>query len=288
MKRKPKTGSQKTPGLSQQFVFTLPGHVISRCPEDKVREICSHVWGDVYSFPEIKIQVAPAEPPNTEEQVKRALLAYCSPPHEENVVTASADAEKALATLARLARAGNGKALWQFAEIVKSAVGGLNEIAASNPDAIKPYARHSDRWPMLRSTAPLLCGDDTLLKKIQLGTSAGVQLDKFSKWKPDYAAAVAVELIGHIEFIRRENPIVVDGKREIEFSKFLPPFNEDTAAQWWFIAEKFFLATYPKPEEIAVLDALVTAKSKRTSPGRRRLAIREKIRARFLALACQS
>jgi hypothetical protein len=273
--------------LFERYAFRLPNHIrLSRGSE--LRKTFEPVIGDIYRWPETKFQPSPAKPLDVDESAKRAILAFCSSPHEANVVTASADAEKALGTLAQLARDGNGKALWQFAEIVKNAVIGLNQIATSNPDAIRPFSRQSDRWPMLRSTAPLLCDDDALLNTIQLGKTAGVQLDKYSKWKPDYAAVVAAELIKHIQFIRLENPIGLDGGKEVEFSKFLPPFSKKSAPHWWFIAQKFLLATYPKPQEISELDKIVTAKSKQKSPGRRRTAILEKIHARFIHLAYQT
>lgn len=281
---KKKTTKPTAPSLFEKFEFVLPNHIKAGRNADSPIRKWDQVKGDIFRYPESKIQPSPAEPLEFKDDYKRVMLT-CSTPHEKNVVTASADAEKALTTLAGLARSGDGKALWQLAQLVKSAVDGLNEIVRENPDAIKTFARHCDRWPMLRSTAPHLCEDDSLLVKIELGKSAGVQLDQHSKWKPDYAAVVAAKLIHHLEFIRRENPTGLDSGKKIEFSKFLLPFTKGSAPHWWFIAEKFLLATYPRPEEIEELDALVTIESKRKSPGRRRVAIREKIRARFFSLA---
>jgi len=263
----------------------LPGHIKTSRLDFEDTKHWERVAGDVYRKLEIKIKTTPAEPLNSDEWSKKTFLTYCQPQHDKDVVTSYADAAKALSALANLAREGNGKALWQLAEIVVDAVAGLNEIVTSNPNSIKPFAQTRTGWPLLRSTAPHLCDDDKLLNEIELGKSVGIQLDKFSKWKPDAAAQIAFELIKHIEFIRSENPLGMDAGKNIEFSKFLPPFSKDSVIHWWFIAEKFLLATYPEPEKIAELDALVTANSKRKYPSTRRAAILEKIRARFMHLA---
>jgi len=279
------TSRTNKPEIFETFSFRLPGHI--RIPREQTtrRSLCSQVTGDIFRWPEVKFKAAPAEPLDLDEQARLAILNCKMPSVENDVATACANAETALGNLAMLARDGNGKALWLFAELVKKAVMGLNQIATGNPDAVAPFARQSDRWPMLRSTAPLLCDDDELLKQIRLGETAGIQLDKYSKWKPDFAAAIASELIKHIQFIRLENPYCLSKGEKVEFSKYLPPFGKGSALLWWKFAEKFLLATYPKPEEVAELDALVTAKSKRKFPSTRRVAILEKIRARFLSFA---
>lgn len=276
--------------LIEQHPFTLPQHMRWTEGRAPVPRGFVHVIGDIYRWAEIKIQPAAAEPLNTDEDWKRVTQASCKPQVEKDVVSSAAEAEIALRKLVQLARNGNGKALWQFANLACQVVEGLNEIARSNPDAIKPFARHLARWPMMRSTHPLNCDDDGLLEKIELGKSSGVQLDKYSKWKPDYASNIAGALVGHIQAIRRQNPkpYCIHEKQKVYFADFLRPFSKETAPRWWFIAQKFWFATYPKPEAIAELDALVTAESKRKSPGRRRAAIIEKIRARFFHLACPS
>lgn len=275
----------------EQYPFTLPEH--TRWPASRKRERPKnlvHVTGEIYRWPEIKIQPAAAEPLNTDEDVKRALHAYCSPMVDKGVVTAAAEAEIALSNLAMLARNGNGKALWQFANLTCQLVESLNEIARSNPAAIKPFARLRANWPMMRSTHPFNCENEKLLDDIELGKSTGVLLDKFSRWKPDYASKVAHALRNHIEFIRRENPVGWDGKREIEFSKFLPAYNKDTAPHWWFIAEKFLLAAYPRAEfhKITELNEIVTSPTKQTKPGKIATAALIEIRQRFLHMPCQS
>jgi hypothetical protein len=279
-----KTVKKKPSDIFERFPFALPGHVKFFCPNRADRYHFTHVAGNLYRWPETKIKTAKAEPLDTDESAKKAFLTYDTP-HEKNVVTAYADAAKALSALANLAREGNGKALWQFAEIVNDAVNGLNEIVTSNPDAIKPFARLRSGWALMRSTAPHLCDDDSLLTKIELGKSLEIQLDKHSKWKPDAAAQVASELKIHIESIRRENPFVFYNEKRVQFSSFYAPFSRETAPQWWSLAEKFLRSSYPKPEAVAELDAMVTGKTKRKYASSRRNAILAKIRARFIALA---
>jgi hypothetical protein len=282
-----KTKKEKSALYSQQWAkFVLPQHTknIATFNAEQLRSF-TKVADGVYRWPEIKFTPSPAMPLPGPREAERLFAVYCPPAKDTDVVAASALAERSLATLCRLARAGDGEALWQLATIVKEAVGGLNQIVESNPDSIKPLARKCSHWPMLRSTAPLLCADDSLLEKIELGKAAGVQLDEISRWKPDYAANIAAELVKHLEYIRKENPTVLADGKKAEYSKLLPAFKKDTAPRWWQQAEQFLLATYPRPEEIAELDALVTAKSKRKFPSRRRVVILEKIKARFMGMA---
>lgn len=284
---KAKSKKQQTQSVYEAFAFTLSGHTKLTGVITVPHEQFQHVTGELYSWPKIAFKPSPATRLDDGENARKQFHVYTSPKHE-SVVVASADAEKALGTLAMLARNGDGKALWQFAEIVRNAVAGLNQIAESNPGAIRPFSRRSMDWPMLRSTAPLLCTDEALLKTIELGAEVPAQLDQHSKWKPDHAADVAIQLFNHIEAVRRENPVVLENGKRIKFATCLPSFCQDTAADWWSVAKKFFIAAYPRPEEVAELDALVTTASKRKSPGRRRTAIREKIRDRFTHLACLS
>lgn len=273
---KTKITKQKTLGLIEGFPFYLPGH-LRHCRPDERPDYLQHVHGDIYRYPEVKIQPAPAVPPQGKELIQIGAKSSAS----ENVIEITNAAETALTRLVQLARNGNGKALWQFARLACDVTKGLSGIMRENSVALQPIARVSSHWPMLRSTNPHLCDGDEWLQIIQLGKDTGRQLDSISRWKPDYAAVVANELINHIEHIRSEG---VKSKKE-KFSDFLPPYCKDTAPRWWGIAQKFLLATYPKPEEITELDTLVTAKSKRKFPSTRRVAILEKIRARFLNMS---
>jgi hypothetical protein len=62
-------------------------------------------------------------------------------------------------------------------------------------------------------------------------------------------------------------------------------FTKETAAEWWRVAKSALLADYPRPEADATLQQLVTAKSKRKSPGRMRSRILKVLKQRFESLA---
>ena len=65
----------------------------------------------------------------------------------------------------------------------------------------------------------------------------------------------------------------------------LPEFSRDTAPEWWAVAQRVLLFTYPEPEQITELADLVTADSHKTSPGVIRFRIRKVLKERFSALA---
>lgn len=267
MKRR--QAKEKPVYLYEKFPFKLPDH----------------------NQPEIPIKPTTATPLDDKEEFNRAMEVYYSQPYKSNVVAASADAEKALTTLAKLARDGDGKALWQFASIISQSVEALNEIAQKSPEALVPYASQIPRWPMMRSLAPLLCDNDELLKKLKVGSATGFEIHKGSKWKPDYAAVVAAALMRHIDEIRRNGEFldVKLGERcKAKFRSPLLPFSKKSKAAipgWWPIAKEFLHAACPRPEEIIELDTLVTSESGRRYPSTRRRAILEMIKARFMALA---
>ncbi|MDR3413591.1 MAG: hypothetical protein P4L87_21995 [Formivibrio sp.] len=239
----------------EDFPFVLPGHDENRCRKKYV-----------------SIDPAPAAPLVGREWLEREAL-FKQLPNEKSVVKNSAVAAKAINSLALLACAGDGKALWEFAKIVSDAADMLNQIAETKPEAVKPFARKIVNWPMFRSTQPHLCDDDALLEKIELGKNTGIALDNSKKWKPNRFSLAASSLIQYLE------------RRRLQSQEFLPPFNKDTHDQWWEKGKVILLARYPKLEEVAELDALITAKTKRRFPSQRRAAILDQIKVSFLNLA---
>ena len=114
---------------------------------------------------------------------------------------------------------------------------------------------------------------DSILGRIELGADTPIFSDKHSKWKPDFAAQVAADLIGWI----------------VDHHEPEPPLTKETAEEWWTVAKAALLRSYPRPEEVRELKAIVTAASRKLSPGRARESILTTIHARFLAvLASQS
>jgi len=182
--------------------------------------------------------------------------------------------------IARRARNGDAKALGAYTVLAIMMSEGLSQMMVADPEVFRPIARGEIRWPLMRSTHPLNCDPDSLLKDIHLGTGAELQIDNFSKWHPDRAAQVAIHLMIHVKNLR-----------EHSLSKSLiplPPFSKDSALDWWKSAEHCFDYSYRRPERVSGLAAIVTAQSKRKSPGRMRQKIKETIKARFLAMACPS
>lgn len=182
-------------------------------------------------------------------------------------------ADGSLEQLFQRARRGDGQALWIYAEIVIKFTERLCSLARANPKALRPLARAVNRWPLMRDRNPKNSDPDTILTALELGDDLGMQSDRFSKWKPDFACSVAGSLILRIKRLVSEGTLP------------LPAFTRETVPKWWKVAEAELLRSYPAPETIAELDALCTEPSKRRTAGRRRAAILFKIKRRFEALA---
>jgi len=141
--------------------------------------------------PKIKIQAAPAAPLDTKEEVKRAILAYCSTPHEENVVTASADAEKALTTLARLARSGNGNSIGKSGITDPLEISGDDYIISGHRRYIAAKQCGLSEIPCLIDRA-IVMGDLTAQQRIALLTerNKGIRIKSDGELYMEAAAAV--------------------------------------------------------------------------------------------------
>ncbi len=71
---------------------------------------------------------------------------------------------------------------------------------------------------------------------------------------------------------------MIDGARIAEFGI-------DSHEQWWLLAKRRLLQSYPEPEEIEELTSLVTAPSRKEYPSTMRQAIFRKLQTAFRALA---
>lgn len=279
---------KKPIGLIASFPFTLRNHIIDEAgtlPENW--SIVSTTGGKaVRRTPPIKANLKNCIAPNVSERLGMTHLTAPQRQHGSNSHVYR-EAHEATVELVCRARKGDGKALWLFSLLACEIAEGLSQLAAENPEAFRPIARKKARWPLMQSTHPRNCDKAELLTRIELGADIPVQLDKYSKWKPDYAGEIAISLFEHLQFIRSENITIKDlGKKEAPFSKLLPPFSKDTAPQWWHIAEQFLLRSYPEPQKILEFKRIVSTDTKRTrTPGRLRAAILEKIEKRFLAIA---
>ncbi len=292
----------KAPSLLDKQPFLLPGHsavgprfakdliewggvIVEESPRIPNTVIIRKSWANPFIY-----KLKSAEPPSIDEAF--ALWSHGSEEvskiaHSNNVVWLRRLAHWSTGRLATLAREGNGKALWHFVEGVCASVEGLSQITRANPKVLAPLARGRIRWPMMRSTHPLNCDPDRFLDDIQLAADVPLQTDKFSKWKPDFAAQYAINLYEHINALRADDSDVwiIQNRKRKHFKDLLPKFTKDTAETWWGIAEKFLLHSYPRPEKVAEFVKIVTAPTKKKSPGRMKQSILEKIKARFFALA---
>lgn len=190
----------------------------------------------------------------------------------------------ALGNLASKARDGDGKALWVFASITCELTESLSQMLATNRAAFKGIARKMNRWPQMRSTHPLLCDPDEWLDEIELGMDVPLLLDKYSKWKPDHASDVAIQLLNYLQDMCRVDCWLKLANKKVLASKHLGSFNKSSALKWWRLAEATLKKVYPHPDTHWKLSQIATTKS-RTTPGRKREQILTKVKARFVAMA---
>jgi hypothetical protein len=280
--------------LTEDFPFVLPEHIHYNLRDRKY-------WGNVEGWEEVgrignysirrrpptptKPSVA-IEPTPGEELIRASSLTGIAIRLDILKTGDAADlasiAESALTRLFREALAGDGKALWHYARLVRDNGYGLHQITAMSRKVLRPLTRKNINWPMMRSTHPLNSAPDNWLKEMQLGADIPIMLDRYSKWKLDRGARYTMALWRHVEGIRTNHEITIDGKAPRDI---FPAFNRDTAHQWWDWAWQFLLASYPQPERIEELDRLVTDPKKRKTPGRKRAAIQNLLKRRFIAMA---
>ena len=292
MKKPSNHRRRRTPCLGEVFPFALPGHVrvseLLGIPE--AAPLLAAAAGESHvRLPRTRWALKPCSPP-TEGELAAYILKRHMPEdtqrcEQADVQELAAIAERALGLLAAKARNGDGRALWEFASAAWRATEGLSQMTRRNPSALAPFAATVNRWPLMRSTAPLCSDSDDTLRAIGLGASLPICLDQHSKWKPDFASLCAFALFKHLEDIREVNPIVELPGQDVSAKEWLPEFNRESAPNWWAVAWQCLLASYPRPESVAELGRIVTSPSKRKSPGRIRQAIHDTLRRRFLAIA---
>jgi hypothetical protein len=190
--------------------------------------------------------------------------------------------------LAHKAKSDDAYAAQKLADLALSATAALTNIARDKAELLRPYARESDAWPVIKSKREKLSDDEKdLFAGIQLGEDAIIELDPpTARWKWDDAGQISYSLLRRIELARagsRHPPLDFGeiGKR----AKRLPEFCDRTWLAWWEEARRIFLASYPEPQNVEVLNRLVTAATKRKSPGRIKAAILDMLRCRFLSFA---
>lgn len=192
-------------------------------------------------------------------------------------------AEHLIDELFALAREGNQKAAAAVAELLRKWVSQLSQLAKSNLELLRPVARKSWKWPVMKSIHPLL-SDEDFLGSLALGRDLPFYFDDRSKWRFDDFTKIAFGILVYVWRARKENRGPFLYYRIGELADELPQFRKGPHAdQWWRIAEAVFLFSYPNPEAIPELGGLIDMK-KRT-PGRVRHKILERIKQHFLNFA---
>jgi hypothetical protein len=197
------------------------------------------------------------------------------------------DARQMLDTLFERAERGDEAAANYFAEALRNATSNLSRLCKSNPRLFGKVAARSWGWPVIMSTHPNLCDDHkTMLRTLELGKDTPLELHQSARWIRDEASEIAFGLLSRLWQMWREIKSTGTTPRKLDrLINQLDPFSDDSAAQWWEIAKAYFLLSYPEPQKIPELTAIVTAKSKRRSPGRLKQAILDLLRDRFISFA---
>lgn len=141
----------------------------------------------------------------------------------------------------------------------------------------------------MMSRHPLLCDDyKAMFQGLKLGADLPLELHSSARWVWDDPANVAFALLTYLWQAREErlkSLFDVDCGDFGKGMKRLPKFTSDSAPQWWEVAREVFLFSYPEPQRVPELAALVKAPSKRRSPGRIKQAILDLLKARFIGFA---
>jgi len=178
----------------------------------------------------------------------------------------------------------------ELASVIGNACCKMNELALKHPQIFTRFSRTSYwKWPVMKSTYPEF-GDDeeALLTKLQIGKDLPLRLDQkaqWARWIDDDASKIAWKLLWYVWHARSENNTW--GADFGEFSKMADALarpNKKSAPKWWEVAKVALLNSYPNLEELDEFKRLVTAPSKRRSPGRIRQAIFDILEARFNSL----
>jgi len=211
--------------------------------------------------------------------------------------------------LAALAERGHGQALETLARIAIAATRRVNRLADKMSVSLAPLATEEIAWPVMKSKHPKF-GDDeqAIFKKLPIGAAfAGLQPTKRFE-ATDGFGHVAWQLQGFVARLRdqvrahaKEHRIKLDGLKWDplrmsleELAVLLPDFGPDRAVlqRWWTVAQKCLVEAYPHPckpgklnESIPCLNRLVTAQSHRTSPGRIRTKLLERLKRKFVTFA---
>lgn len=180
--------------------------------------------------------------------------------------------------LEQLAESGDSDSALELARIATAATVALNRIAAKSPKLLLRYSRLRHGWPVIKMKREKLSrAEKELFEAIQLGAEAKIEINPgASKWDAnnDYTKIAYLLFL----WVDRYNSNAPPTRR-------LPPFSDANWESWWKIAEKSFRASYPRPQDIPELNALVTGESKRKYPSTIEQEILERLQKSFHGLA---
>ena len=208
-----------------------------------------------------------------------------------------------VSTLAELVAAGVPGAAEALVTLVRESVQILNETAARFPETIRQVARKEKVWASLRSHHPHT--EKAALKDfkaLQVGREHIVLIDSGARSViADPLGRVTIQLLAHLEAARQTSSRLMElgigtkrwAKQEwLALACKLPRYSKDNAETDWFKAVKalleFHKARYFPCEGNRVecdLTKLVASKAHRTSPGKIRARVFEKIRMKMKRLA---
>jgi hypothetical protein len=199
-----------------------------------------------------------------------------------------ANALMLLLRIAQLAETKNRTAIDSLIKIAHDATSYLNRVVLASTEVAKhasQSARLMKSWPILKAPKPAWSDDQKeVFKRLKVGSDYPFLNDPGARAKHhDLAGRIATQLWGHVKFAR-----MYPGLCDADWASNaigLPVFTKEKAAEWWRVAKPALLEGYPQPETDATLRQLVTAKSKRKSPGRMRSRILQVLKQRFESLA---
>lgn len=176
-----------------------------------------------------------------------------------------------------------------------SSVASMNRHATKHQRLFE-FASRACYWPVVQSPGLgfLDAEQADILKILRVGSAVPISVVN-TKWHPhDGIGKLAMDL-WHRVYNRRlfEHPLDADdpvadhqaAKRFRKQAAALPPFSEKSLEQWWTLAKGVLERRWNDPGQQEDLTKLVTAESKRKSPGRAKEHLFRTVRERFESMA---
>jgi hypothetical protein len=229
---------------------------------------------------------------NNAEWDRRYEFETKHPPKPDNDVRV--EAIQRIDHLGRRAKNGSWEAARALEELAREAITHLNQCAQLNPKifrkTFRTWPEFLHEWPVMKQKREKLSESEKMLfSKIKLGAKSLFELDPATaKWKLDDAGKISADLLDFVHGARQNYYLGWQSFWHYGsgiFPQKLKKFSDETASDWWDVAKKMLLLAYPKPHKIKEFDRLVTAPTKRKSPGRIDAAILEVLKSRFISFA---